>query len=78
MNVIKHIDDVINLYLGGQPMAAESLERGLLRQLERSQRPENRVACTFLREPASVMPERVESLGAAKRYLISSYQSGMR
>jgi len=78
MNVIKHLDDVINLYMMGQPMAAESLERSLLRQLERSPSAENRVACTFLHEPASVMPERVRSLGAAKGYLLSLRERGMR
>ena len=78
MNVIKHLDDVITLYMSGQPMAAESLERGLLQQLERSLSSENRVACTFLREPADVMPERVKSLGAAKHYLLSLRERGMR
>lgn len=78
MNVIKHLDDVISLYRAGQPMAAESLERGLMRQLERSHRAENRVACTFLLEPASVMPERIASLDMAKRYLLSSYSRSVR
>ncbi len=72
MDLLKHIDELFNLYLSAQQSTAESMEPGLLRQLERSQHAENPVAGTVLQETASVMPERVEVLSPWTRPLMSS------
>ena len=73
MNVLGCITEVIDLYESGRLMAAESLERSVLASLERSRRPENKVAFGHLAQPHSEMSEKLLSLRAVNSYLASVY-----
>ena len=73
MNVLGCLTEVIDLYESGRLLAAESLERSVLSSLERSRKPENRVAYSHLAEPCSRIDEKLLSLRAANSYLASVY-----
>ena len=73
MNVLKCLGDVIGLYESGSLHAAESLERGVLTTLERSARPENRIAFDHLSRPCSDLSEKLVALRAANSYLSGVY-----
>ena len=75
MNVLRCITEVIDLYECGSLMAAESLERSVLTSLERSLRPENKIAFGHLAQSQShtELGERILSLRSVNSYLSSVY-----
>ena len=73
MNILGCLTEVIDLYENGRLMAAESLERSVLTSLERSRKPENKVALGLLSEPCSELSEKLLSLRAVNSYLASAY-----
>ncbi len=73
MNVLGCLTEVIELYENGQLLAAESLERSVLASLQRSEKPENRVALSHLTQPCVQIDEKLLSLRAANAYLSSVY-----
>jgi hypothetical protein len=73
MNVLRCLSEIITLYENGSLLSAESLERGVLTTLERSERPENRIAFGYLAQPCSSVSERLDALRAASSYLSSVY-----
>lgn len=75
MNVLRCLTDIIALYESGSLLSAESLERGVLTTLERSERPENRIAFGYLSQPYASLDERLAALRAASSYLDSVYVS---
>lgn len=73
MNILKCLDETIGLYESGSLLAAESLERSILTTLERSTRPENRIAFDHLSQPCSQVDEKIAALRSATSYLTSVY-----
>lgn len=73
MNVLKCLDEVIELYEVGSLLEAESLERSVLTTLERSTRPENRIAFDHLNQPFTDLSEKIGALRTANSYLKSMY-----
>jgi hypothetical protein len=78
VNILGCLTEVIDLYENGRLMAAESLERSVLTSLERSRKPENRVALGHLSEPCSELSEKLLSLRAVNSYLASVYMPRSR
>lgn len=73
MNILGCLTEVIDLYQDGRLMAAESLERSVITSLERSRKPENRVALGHLSQPCDELSEKLLSLRVANSYLASVY-----
>jgi hypothetical protein len=73
MNVLKCLAEIIDLYDSGNLLAAESLERAVLTTLQKSERPENRIAFGYLSQPCADMAEKLGALRAAYSYLGSVY-----